>query len=274
MTRGYEDDSFAARGSRSRNSAADAPLRAASTAEPLNSVPQLVELRTRIQRSNEPDKNPTLNVDLRAGSAEIELHGAVVDVCILEMLLYVDLVGLDVAIGPRFGEREIHNEIVVTEKVSSTKKASGSVSGSAALSIDPSRISASATAGVGGKAETEAEITSASETSSSFFSVEALAGKMWKVSERTKMPLKGPYMNGQALCSLEAKHGANQMTATTRACVKQRDLQFSPLSRISWLANKNKEKLIGVLISKCLSTHKESYNGMVCLSECETEHEK
>jgi hypothetical protein len=109
--------------------------------------------------------------------------------------------------------------------------------------------------------------------------VKARPNLKWDVTESTQLDeLDGTYLeglDGDPLCKVVAKKGANSKALGLVAVVKQRDviLRAQKESRLIRFRNATQEKMMKILISRALSGSENKFNGVIDFSRSEIEIE-
>jgi hypothetical protein len=247
-----------------------------------NSLPDLLELVVRLDESPDNPELTDIKVELRI--ATTDLNGPEdlnFTVGLKRAWLSLDLLGLELVPGSRFGEPTKPNQVAFESKFSkeSTMHASAVAGASLKLGAAPTGLSASAATEIGGKRSTDSKTTSsrsATETEA-HIRVKARGNLKWEVSEPPQTnTLDATYLDNEVICRAKAARGANAMSISMIAYARQRDviLELNRKGISFGFPSKNHEKMMKILISKAISSSNEKYNGTITLSESEIDLEK
>jgi hypothetical protein len=246
-----------------------------------NSLPDLLELLLRVVPSKGKGGGFDVSSELRITKGIVEGEEDLsFEVALRRVWLDLNLDGLDPISGTRFGEPVKDNEAEVKRKTSLEVVKQGEAHAKIGLSIGPSKVSGSLSAGAEGKA---AEKTVQSTTSTEkilHLKVKARPNLKWEITESPQLDeLDGTYLEGiegDPLCKVSAKKGANFRSIQLDAIVKQRDVILRALKekRLISFRHPTQEKMMKILIAKALSGTDNQFNGVIEFSRSEIEIEE
>jgi len=240
-----------------------------------NSIAELVDLSARLVKGSDDD-GQSLNVELRVHPHSVYgPNDLCISVAIKRLLLNLDLNGLEIVPGTRYGEPTKDNVAVreFTHVTEVSEEATGS--GEAAIKISPIGTPEVSTTGRASGSIAAKEALSYKDTRT-FSRVRALGNMRWEVAEPPweiqKLDLT--YIPDKTLCRLSVKDRANQKSLEIKATVRQRDLDLEAdrASRLLPFRTPNQKKLLKIVIAKALSTEGE-YNGLITFSKSAIEIE-
>lgn len=246
-----------------------------------NSLPELLDLRLRIQECEKSESHKELRVDLRIYRADIEgPDECIISVALRKATLDLQLSGLEAVPNTRLGEPV--RELQVTEKQTTkiTTGMEGKATARAGVDVTkvvPATLSLSADATV--KATASSTYTSKQDITA--YRVKARGGDTWEVSEpqlktneKEAALLDGTYLSDAVLCNAKPTRGANLKSVGLTAYAKQRDLKLDISKATVWQAvSLNQEKLFSIFVAKSLGQTGPKYSGLVKLSHSEIEVE-
>jgi hypothetical protein len=241
------------------------------SARDLNSVPELVEFLMRLSGSGEA---LALKADLRVGAAELTNEDIAFEVKVKRLLLDLELGGLNLKPGTRYGEPEKANVVLTRTSTAVEQTGKRAFKGGVSGKADSALV---ASASAEGSAELSHQRTETRKYDTKIehkqLRVKALGNDRWSVAEPDGTELADTYLNNVSLCDLEPVEKANQRVATVRVVADQRDFAFDINRRSLASLSVTKKKMLGILIAKCLSLDPLQYQGKVVLSESEVDHE-
>lgn len=233
----------------------------------LNAIPELVDLRIRVQRANDQDGRSQLHADLRVGRAEIEDERTPFDVQVKRLTLDLGLEGFLIAPATRFGEPIKENVVRVKRTATSESSGKATFGGTLSLKVDRSSANPSIGADVTGTRETSTNEKIEHTSEEVFFRVRAIPNDRWEIREPNGTELSATYLNDDKLCELEPIIGANWRSLCARIICNQRDLSFDFKGVVARLTT-NKSRLLGVVVAKAISNDRQ-YKGRLILSQVE-----
>lgn len=241
-----------------------------------NAIAELVELLLRVagaERSPETE----LRVELRVNSADLDgPDGLSFNVGLTKAWISVDLSGLNISPGTRYGEPTKANEVAIKQKVASEQIVENQVGLELSGSLSAAGASAKAQGRVNSKAKDKTTVSTIASENAPHLRVKARGAMNWEVSEARNEQLDGTYLNDEVLCRVIGTKGANAQTIEILANAKQKDLVLRVTrngSRIPFLSN-NHEKMLKVVLAKALSASNSDYSGVITFSKSEAEIEK
>jgi hypothetical protein len=245
-----------------------------------NSLPDILELLLRVVPSKGRDKGFDVAPELRITKGFVEGEDDLCfEVALKRVFLYLHLDGLDPISGTRFGEPLKDNSAEVKRKTSHEVVKEGEAHGRINMALDPSKIAGSLSAGAEAKAAAKTVQSTTAIEKISHLKVKARPNLKWEVTESTQLDeLDGTYLeglDGDPLCKVVAKKGANSKALGLVAVVKQRDviLRAQKESRLIRFRNATQEKMMKILISRALSGSENKFNGVIDFSRSEIEIE-
>lgn len=236
-----------------------------------NSIPDLCELEVRLVGDLETDDDVYCVIDLRVHKGEIPLGDEECEVCFQKITVSVDLGGLSIVPGSRFGEPKKNNAVAlkrISTEIDKRKKIAG-------LSF----LAKATTSSVEGNAEFRSGLSSSNERESKLESTEceehyrvrARPNQRWEVIEPDGSALDGTYLEDELLFQMSRVAGSNMETISIDVKVKQRDLQINQMvftqSAVKFFSglSKTQRRLIDIFIAKSLSS--KLYDGKCYLGE-------
>lgn len=204
-----------------------------------------------------------MKVFLQVNPDEVDLDECkgTLNVSIQRLLIIADLEAVEIDNSSKYGksrppELEMKHELVIKATNESTRKASGNVGLSAALTPTVQDGTATISAdlkGVASKAKSKTESVELVQDSV-ISSVRSLSGNRWSVSDASasqqKACLSGVYLDDDILFRCSEKHGgANRREIAVRVLAKKSDLTVAPRG-LGLTANR--EKFIAAVLAKNL----------------------
>lgn len=236
-----------------------------------NSLPDLIEVITRVANSNEPN-NKEIRVELRINSVTLVADDNLEFVVQLDRAsLAMDLDGLEVVPKSRHGEPIKPNDVSIEHKMTNQQTRKGEVSGHAELNLSQKPSGSLGMKAAGSAASTLTESVSSKEKYN-LLRVKARGNLTWEVSEPAEIgkPLDDTYLNDDVLCKVKALPGANMLAVRLDTFARKRDIKITPVSKLSKFAFKstNHEKMFNALVAKSLG-HNIGNGGIVTFSVSE-----
>jgi hypothetical protein len=191
----------------------------------------------------------------------------------------LDLEGMSVIPGTKFGDVIRPNEVNVQRKQDTRKESTVTAGGTLGVSSTKGFF---ADAEVGAKlldsaADTVTRIESIVETR-----VTPRGGNKWEILEPNGDVLNGLYLDiDKALCRLRPEARANRSSVTARVYVKRRDMIYTIDPSTSTLLRRclppNKERILGIVLNKALNARSADpevrSSGDIIVSQVETDYE-
>jgi hypothetical protein len=240
-----------------------------------NPVPELLEFLLRASKNSK--KETKILGELRINSATLEgPEGLSFTVSLKRAWLSLDLEGLEPIPGSRYGEPVRPNELSIKQKTVNETLVQNQVNANASVHLDSTHPHAALDLGADYNSKGKTTVSTTSAESAPHIRVKARGNLMWEVTESPNLPdLDGTYLDGEALCCVTAKIGANAKFVRLIAFAKQRDVQLRLTKNNSLFSfpSKNHERMLKVLISKALSSPGAPFNGIIEFSCSETEVE-
>tara|TARA_R100000773_G_scaffold29177_1_gene25060 strand:- start:3789 stop:4583 length:795 start_codon:yes stop_codon:yes gene_type:complete len=245
-----------------------------------NSFPDICEFSVSFEPDAEDSNKLSCVVDLRVSCSEVPLGDQECTISFQRLIISVDIEGIDIIPGTRFGEPLKNNSVVKKKTISQaktkTKNRGWSFGGST-----KARPEGAASAENRSSNETSRD-THISEDEK-HHRVTAKPNLRLEVIEADDDPLDGTYMEREKLFEAKTKQGGNRTAATLCLKVKQRDLSIGQIIRnesaLSFFSvlTENQRRLIDIFIAKSLSNSvygSRKYVGEIILSEFEYLHEE
>ena len=237
-----------------------------------NYFPDMLELRAYHQPPNDPKGSTAVNVELRVYEGAIEHEDLSVKVSLAALMLAIDQTGFDPAPGPRFGEPTIQNS--VAHERSTSVSQSNKKSLTAKLAAGLSMLGPKADASVSADADMHRKVDENTTFKETVLvqHVQARPNLKWEVQKPDRSPLKGSYLTGETLCSLNPRSRANQTSVSVKATVKQKDIIFDREGRsfFGGINENTRDKLLNIFLAKAMSND-PAYAGSVTLSQVDIE---
>lgn len=241
-----------------------------------NSLPDLIEVITRVVSSNEPgDKD--IRVELRINSVTLVADDCLEFIVQLDKAnLSLDLDGAEVAPKSRYGEPIKSNDLAVEHKLTNERTRQAELSGNAELNLSH-QPSAALNAKASGSIASKVTESVSAQQNYNLFRVKARGNLTWEVSEPSDSgikPLSDTYLNDEVLCKIKAVPGANRLAVKLDAFARKRDIRVTPVEKISKLSkwagfrSTNHEKMFNALVAKALDSSK-SNGGILIFSVSE-----
>lgn len=244
--------------------------------QPVNPLSELSELFIADLEVNKKGGR-NARVELRLGEAEVRDGAIVFTVAAQRVFLGLDLTGLSVAFGSRFGDVEKENLIKSTRKTELVE--THCLKGNAEISANLAKGNLKGRVGGGASyANTVREKETNTETLERTL-VTPRGGDKWEIFDAGGK-LDGKYLSAKnVLCLLKPVKGSNQQHMTVRTYVKQRDLLWTMEAGAPYFKRLTvtQEKIIGILLTKALNTKapgQPPYSGALILSEAESDYEE
>ncbi|MHB0784401.1 hypothetical protein [Bradyrhizobium sp. 5.13L] len=240
-------------------------------ANDLNSLPDLIEIITRVRNGNEPDDRE-VRVELRIDSITLATDERLeFTVELNRASLSLDLDGLEVVPQSRHGEPTKPNDVSVEHKLTRESTKQAEAGGSAELNLS-SQPSAALSGKLSGSVASKTTESMSAQQTYSLLRVKARGNLRWEVSEPGdgNKALSDTYLNDDVLCKVKALPGANRLAVKLAAFARKRDIRVTPISKLSKFSfkSKNHEKMLSALIGKALS-HADSNGGILTFSVSE-----
>ncbi len=242
-----------------------------------NSIPDICELEIRVIRDYLEENDYTCIADLRLCSSEIPLGGQECEIGFRRLTISVDVEGLKVIPGSRFGEPKKANYVPSSTELAerSCSKVESEYGGGA--STTGKNINFNARAKRNKKDNQSTEKTKLTNSDEGFFLVRAQPNLRWMVSEPSDNLLDGTYLEEEILFQLKPTDTSNRKNISIDVRVKQRDLVINQIiqtqSAINFFSsfNTNQRRLIDIFIAKSLSAklYNGNYIGEILLSKFE-----
>jgi hypothetical protein len=243
-----------------------------------NSLPDLIEVITRVANSNEPESKE-VRVELRVNSVTLVADDTLEFVVQLDKAnLALDLDGFEVVPKSRHGEPIKPNDVSVEHKIVNERNRQREVSGNAELSISH-QPSGSLGGKISGSAASKTTESTSFQQTYSLLRVKARGNLTWEVAEPDEgsKPLGDTYLNDDVLCRIKALPGANMLAVKLDAFARKRDIRITPVSKLKTFSFKstNHEKMFNALVAKALESTK-SNGGILtfCVSEITVEDDQ
>lgn len=246
--------------------------------ETKNSLPNMCELKVRIEKSTDQDGEISCIAEFRLYKEDLELDNVTCEVSISRAVISVDVEGLAVVPETRFGEPQKPNSTSITKTSSKTNRAEKTYQLGGAADVDVVNstlgVGVSGSAGVKGSTQTEARLESIEVCDHQ--RVRAIPNLKWEVSEPDECILNGTYLNNDLLIKFTKLPRANRLTVSANVTVRQRDVSISQLREgiraIKFFDrfNKTQRRLLDIFITKSLSSalnRDGKYRGEIKLSE-------
>jgi len=240
-----------------------------------NALPELMDLRARIDHASGSKDEAGLSVELRIGSADLEDDQGelLARVSVKKAILSVDCDGMDIAPGERHGEPVKEGGPVTKHQIRS--EAISTVQGGLDANLVASSKEGASGAGAlkaGASREIKTSRTRESSYEEQVSFVRALGGDRWEISEPDETPLEGTYLNDKRICSVVPSKGANRQVVKVTTEVKQRDLDFDHSHKFFRGLTATHSRLAKIVIAKAINGGGSEYRGKVILSEVEVEN--
>ena len=222
-----------------------------------NSLPDLLELLLKVVPSKGKAKGFDILPELRITKGIVEGDDDLCfEVALRRVWLDLNLDGFEPISGTRFGEPVKDNEAEVKRKTSHEVVKQGEAHASIGLSVTPSKVGGSLSGGAKGKAAAKTVHSTTSTEKISHLKVKARPNLKWEITDSLQLDeLDGTYLEGNQgdpLCKVSAKTGANLKSVQLDATVRQRDvvLRAQKEKRLISFRNPTQEKMIKILIAK------------------------
>jgi hypothetical protein len=248
------------------------PVTSMRTPDVRNKFPDMLELRAHLQPPNDPTGSTAVNVELRVYEGAIDYGDLSIKVSFAALMLAVDQTGFDPAPGPRFGEPTIQNSVAhersTTVSQSNKKSLTGRLAAGLSILAPKAEVSVSAEADMQKKIDEKIIF----KETVLVQHVQARPNLKWEVQEPDRRPLKGSYLTGETLCSLNQRSRANQVSVSVKATVKQKDIVFDRGLRsiVDGNNDNTRNKLLNIFLAKAMSED-PAYAGSVTLSQVDIE---
>lgn len=244
-----------------------APTGAAMSKQDNNSIPELVELSSRME-TNPGGPESELKIELRVHPASVDgPHDLTFSASLTRLVLSLDLVGLSVVPGSRFGEPTRKNEAIFEMTISKENGAEQKRAGEIGASASILRAVSVSTRQTDSQGRTSKETIAQSETKH-HHRVCALGNLNWEVTQppwETQI-LDLTYMNDETLCKVRTRDRANQKSLVLRAFARQRDVSCdAEKAGFPFLRTPTQKKLMNILLSKALASD-GNFNGTLTFS--------
>ncbi|WAP70086.1 hypothetical protein [Jiella pelagia] len=236
-----------------------------------NKIPDLVEIEIDpdLVPANFVGKTP-ISMSLRVGIIAADFEGIEVDVGFNRLFIKFDCQGLRIESEGRLGEPVVEGGI---KNILEHERTSGT---GGELTVD------AGTAKIGGNMKLSmakgAKISEKSTLESEISAVIARPNGRWEIrSLRQNQPLEATYIHRAPICTLSPIPKANGRNVAVRLIGLKRDIYFQITNegksyfRNFGGKNVNKEKIMGVILSKCISDNIDSGSRANSLSEGECE---
>ena len=256
------------------------PFRSQNT----NPVRQLVELKTSVRESNaENGSRHDLEVGLGVFQDEVDIDKVTIAVGIKKAILSVDLEGMEIVDGSKFG-LDIAPARTSTKTCAESTVQTAVETAVAAEAIAAGEIGALSATGklsvnASGKQtqSASASLKTTRESAAEHVTVKAVGNDMWRVTELDEAVLDRTYLSEQPLCAVRpvrAKPNRQHIEVTVFAKEKEMDVSITRDDRLI-PRSKAKDRIVGILVAKALHelNGSKDYEGVVTFSRSKVEHE-
>jgi hypothetical protein len=244
-------------------------------ANDINSIPELFEFLMRTSKGSKKETN--ILGELRIDNASLDgPEGFTFTVLLKRAWLSLDLEGLDAIPGTRYGEPKKPNEVSIKQKTTNETVVQNQLNVQGGIRLASDQPSLNLDLGAGHSSKGKTVVSTSATQSAPHIRVKARGNLMWEVTENSQLTeLDGTYLNGDALCRVTARLGANAKNVRLVAFAKQRDiiLRLSKNNSLFSFPSKNHERMMKVLISKSLSSSGTQFNGIIEFSKSESDVE-
>lgn len=249
----------------------------------INSLPDICELEVRLNKVSSDQEEIECVVDLRIHNSEIALGDEECQVCFKKLTISVDLEGLDIVPGSRFGEPRKSNEVSFTKHSTQEKSKEKKLGYGLSTAFGRGRVDASASANAGSQSLAKHTTSNESREVQVHRRVKARPNKRWEVAELDNEPLDDTYLENTVLFRANKAIGSNRERIAAEVKVKQRDLLVNQI-RITQSAETffsrlsiNQRRLLDIFIAKSISSalyDGKTYIGEIVVSKFEVADEK
>ena len=252
-----------------------------------NPFADLSEITVKLVKDDPQKDLFELLVTLRVNSMELPLdEEQTFKIAARKIFVHVAPTGFEVDPVGKFGEK-IRTGASINKTATTKSEAISAASIHGSAQIGPKSITANIGAGVEAKSKnTAVNATETKEKIDHKFAT-PIGNDTWQITEiEANAVLDSAYLYDTPLCKLLKTKGANRTSVTVVAYVKQGDLDITQIEGLRpWFdginrlnKNKNREKILKILISKSLNEQfshviDEKFSGKVTLSMHEVEHE-
>lgn len=225
-----------------------------------NAFRKVVDLSTTVESLEEAGKH-AVNVHLGIYREEIDLEEAVVEVALKTAYVSVEVEGLEIDPGSKYGEVAVPARLVVehtvTESLTRGIEEAAAVEATVQGSLSPLKagLDVSMKGQVSGKQSAGYTLTDSRAETRSVQFVEAIGDDRWKIAPEGNV-LHGKFIQGQALFVATASPGRpNRRGVAVSVNVRKRDIDVTLTAdkRFLKIPKVNKEKMIGLLVARSLS---------------------
>lgn len=241
----------------------------------INSIPDLCEIEVTNSPCEGDAGKVACKVELRLASEEINLGGEECRVGFKKVTISVDMDGMAIVSGSRFGDPVKENKVRNDKKTSQKFDESGGVAADIGVEArGKPKFSVLANMGRSHKKGSSTDFIEEAY----HWRVKARPNNRWEVKEYDDTLLDGTYLSGESLYEAIPNLGANRKWASLDVRVKQRDLVIKEARRneigegFFGKLDTNKRRLLDIFIAKSLSSAtsgQKEYSGEIKVSHYE-----
>ncbi len=245
------------------------PPESSSHKTEINRFPDLVDMRMVLTPVENQAGQENVDLELWIFKAPVKTNEVDFEVGVKQAYLQLRLDGADISPKSRFGEATSDNEVVT--KVKEKKSTDKSLSVSAGAKADASALSAlKSAANLSSKASMSHNVKKETEVSRSNVhrNVRAEGNDKWRISEADGKSLSQKYLDGECLCTIRQKTGANRRVVLSRVLIEQKDLSFKTEKIIDRMLH-NRQRLLEIFLTKAMSENPANYHGFIEISKSE-----
>lgn len=226
-----------------------------------NNLIELAEMNIDAKRVDAAISGETdLILDLRFGLGSIEINGQEIDIGFKCAELYLDLDGIEITPGSRFGDHRVDAVAIHTFTESSKTSVSKTATTKGGVTIEPTNLSANVSRDQ--SASLEREDAFAHDSVKNEYRISARPNGLWLLEGPNGGPLTNTYFVGDILCKLRPKDKSNRRGAKIVLLARKKNIHFSPpdkkvgiFSKLSG-GNINLDRVFGVLLAKSIGVEK------------------
>lgn len=222
-----------------------------------NTLIELAEINIDTKRVDAAISGETdLILDLRFGLGSIEIAGQEIYIGFKCAELYLDLDGVEITPGSRFGDHRVEAVATQTFKESSKTSVSKIAATKGGIAVEPTKLSANLSRDESSSLAREDAL--AHDTVKNEYRISARPNGLWLLEGPNGGPLVNTYFAGDLLCKIRPKDNSNRRGTKIVLLARKSHIHFSPPEKkigvISKLCgnNINLDRVFGVLLAKSI----------------------
>lgn len=208
-------------------------------------------------------------LDLRFGVGTIEIGGQEIEIGFKCAELYLDLDGVEITPGSRFGDQRVDAVATVSLKESLKASTSSATLTKGGFDLDPTKLLASASHE--GSKSVARESNVEKEHLRKEYRISARPNRLWLLEGPNGGPLVNTYFAGDLLCKIRPLVNSNRRVAKIVLLARKKDVHFSLQKKIGIVSklcggNINLDRVFSVLLAKSIGNDRKINQGYIEVS--------